>query len=86
MRRGFEEMLSKYPSGWNENAFAYFSCLAGDAAKLRSLLPVVESYGEEPPWDIWKMPELRTACSEFARSTPIETNPAPGATPEQDPT
>jgi hypothetical protein len=28
----------------------------------------------------------RNACLEFARSAPVEGNPAPDASPEQDPT
>lgn len=86
MRRGFETITKTYPGGWNENAFAYFSCLAGDAAKLRELLRVVETYKEEPPWEIWRASELRNACLEFARSTPVEANPAADASAEQDPT
>jgi hypothetical protein len=86
IRRGFEKLTRTYPTGWNQNAFAYFSCIAGDAAKLRELLPVIEAHNEEPPWDIWKMPELRDACLEFARSAPVEANPGPDASPEQDPT
>lgn len=86
MRQGFEDMLKSYPGGWNENAFAYFSCLAGDAAKLRELLPTITAYREEPPFQIWQSLEIRNACLEFARSAPVEVNPASNTDPEQNPT
>jgi hypothetical protein len=86
MRRGFEDMIESHPNGRNQNALAYFSCLAGDAAKLREVLPLVESHREQPPIDIWKSHELWQACVEFARSAPVETNPTSETSPEQDPT
>ncbi|MEZ5923100.1 MAG: hypothetical protein R3D57_01820 [Hyphomicrobiaceae bacterium] len=86
LRRGFDAMIETYPSAWNENAYAYFSCLAGDAAKLRELLPKVEGYNEDPPWEIWQTPPLLDSCLEFARSAPVDSNPAPDASPEQNPT
>ncbi len=38
MKAGFQDILKRYPSQWNVNGFAYFSCRAGDRATLRSLM------------------------------------------------
>lgn len=38
MRKGFEDMMARYPSSnWNLNNFAHFACLAGDKATYRKL-------------------------------------------------
>jgi hypothetical protein len=39
MKSGLEEILSKYPSTWNLNRYAYFACQANDKAAFLALLP-----------------------------------------------
>lgn len=37
MRRGFEDILKKYPDEWNRNSFAYYACQAGDRQTTKEL-------------------------------------------------
>lgn len=39
MKVGFRDILSRYPTDWNRNNFAYIACRENDKATLRLLLP-----------------------------------------------
>lgn len=51
-RSGFRDMIGRYPTQWNINAFAYFSCLVHDpdakelAQKVRAQIPSL--WGNDP--------------------------------------
>lgn len=53
MSRGIDDVLAKYPSDWNLQNFAYFSCQAGDKAKTRSLMDRIKLPIEIRAW--WKV-------------------------------
>lgn len=38
MKRGIDDVLSRYPDQWNINNFAFFACISGDKRKTRELL------------------------------------------------
>ncbi len=41
MKAGFEDLLKRYPHADHRNAFAYFACMAGDRATLRTQLELL---------------------------------------------
>jgi hypothetical protein len=57
MRRGFEDVIQKYPDQWNINSFAKFSCLANDEAKTKELFkliapgPIAQAWGSKALFD-----------------------------------
>jgi len=72
MRRGFEDILRRYPSRYNLNHFAYFSCLAGDRETTRRLL---EKIGEDPLELPWKYHDRSfERCRKLAREAPKSRN------------
>lgn len=54
MKVGFQEINKKYPTDWNKNMFAYYSCLARDGEAAKTLLseigntPILQRWGENP--------------------------------------
>jgi hypothetical protein len=62
MRRGFERIMRDFPDQWNTNAFAMFSCLAGDA----KILPVVMKRIKEPILSVWWSKKLYDQCKAFS--------------------
>lgn len=38
MKRGFDDMVERYPAAWNLNAYAYFACQAGDYKTMDQVL------------------------------------------------
>lgn len=53
MKKGFEQIIAKYPDAWNINNYAKFSCFAPDPHTLSRLLeridskPITEAWGNE---------------------------------------
>jgi len=50
MSQGIDEILDKFPAQWNINHFAYYSCLAGDKEKTKSLLVKIIDRPNKYPW------------------------------------
>lgn len=50
MKEGINDVLKEFPSQWNINYFAYYSCLAGDKNKTKELLSKLTSKIEKHPW------------------------------------
>ena len=65
MSRGIDDILAHYPDQWNINNFALVSCLAGDAAKTRSLIERIEGY---PIAQVWKSTDRFRACRRMAEA------------------
>lgn len=65
MKRGFEDVLSRYPSPWNLQSFAYFACQANDPVKARELLAQIQ----EPIVGAWRDTANYFRCS-FALDEP----------------
>jgi hypothetical protein len=53
MKRGFDEMIQKYPDPRNENGKAMFACMAGDAATFNS---TIKQLGDRVRPDAWYVP------------------------------
>jgi hypothetical protein len=53
MKRGFDEMILKYPDPRNVNGKAMFACMAGDAATFNS---TIKQLGERVRPDTWFVP------------------------------
>ena len=67
MKAGFEDLVKRYPSRWNMNAFASYACKAGDKKTFLALLPKVESNLNHDAWASWRPFE---SCKEaFLRRT-----------------
>jgi hypothetical protein len=43
MKKGFDDVVAKYPDAWNLNNYAKFACLAHDKPTARALLKRIES-------------------------------------------
>jgi len=50
MRKGIDDVLKEFPSQWNINYFAYYSCLAEDKSKAKELLSRITSKPKYYPW------------------------------------
>lgn len=68
MSRGIDDVLAQYPDQWNINNFAYFSCLAGDAAKTGKLIAQIEP---EPIVSVWQDREFFDRCKEWSASASV---------------
>jgi hypothetical protein len=65
MKRGFDDVIARYPDAWNLNNFARFSCLARDRAKTRALL---DRIGADIVPKAWQPEGLLRQCADW--STP----------------
>jgi hypothetical protein len=63
MSAGIDDVLARYPDQWNINNFALVSCLAGDAAKTRSLLDRIEGH---PIAQVWRSSSSLRSCRRLA--------------------
>ncbi|SFV67606.1 putative cytoplasmic protein [hydrothermal vent metagenome] len=50
MSKGIDDVLRVYPSRWNLNYFAYFSCMEGDKDKTKYLLSKINNNPTKYPW------------------------------------
>ena len=58
MKKGFEDLVARYPhSAWVVNAFAGFSCLAGDKSTFREIWPRIGAYLDHRAWPEKAQPE-----------------------------
>lgn len=64
MKRGFERLTQDYPDRWNINAYAKFSCLAGDVQTLKQQLAKIV---KEPILDLWGSMDFYSQCVVFSR-------------------
>ncbi len=65
MSAAIDDILKRFPDQWNINNFAYFSCLAGDVEKTRSLLARIEG---KPVREVWKTGTAYRACENLAKA------------------
>ena len=65
MSKGIDDVLARYPDQWNINNFALVSCLAGDAAKTRSLIGRIEG---NPIAQVWKSHDTFRSCRRLAKA------------------
>jgi hypothetical protein len=66
MKRGFDRLTRDYPDPWNINAYAKFSCLAGDVLTLKQLLAKI---GQTPILDQWGSMGFYSQCVAFSRQS-----------------
>lgn len=64
MKKGIDDVLAKYPDGWNINNFARFACLAGDKAKTAELMRRADF---SPLPAAWGGMETYQQCREWSR-------------------
>lgn len=67
MKRGFEDVIARYPDAWNLNNYAKFACVARDGSKTRELMKRIQSDIVEEAWD---SPAMRGACARFDPKLP----------------
>lgn len=65
MKKGIDDVLAKYPDGWNVNNFARFACLARDKAKTAELMARIEG---APLMAVWRVPALFQQCKSWSAS------------------
>ncbi len=66
MKRGFEDLNSRYPSLWNLNSYAFFACMAKDKSITRELLKKIAGKPVERVWSM--VPAMYYRCTEWAKS------------------
>ena len=84
MKRGFRELIAKYPNNWNRSAYAYNACLAGDAAAAKEAWSAIAKTGDQSmkPW--W--PDAKwTSCHQLADSAPPGRSPSGRKIPVEQP-
>lgn len=62
MKKGFEDILSRYPDGWNLNNYAKFSCIAFDRVTATELLEKVRANFVE---EVWRPQSLIFRCTQW---------------------
>jgi hypothetical protein len=65
MKAGFDDILARYPDGWNLNNYAKFACLARDMPTTRAL---IERTSSNVMPDAWNPISLRQQCADWALS------------------
>ena len=65
MRQSMDDVLAQYPSQWNINHFAYFSCLAGDAPTTKKLIADI---APQPIRYAWKYNENFLKCKNWSET------------------
>jgi hypothetical protein len=63
MSDAINDVLAQYPDQWNINNFAYFSCLAGDASKTKSLISRIQ---DSPLPSVWREEGLFERCRQWS--------------------
>ncbi|HUJ99646.1 MAG TPA: hypothetical protein VLV85_15455 [Stellaceae bacterium] len=63
MRAAFDDMIARYPDGWNVNNYARFACLAGDRATAKRLFLRL---GDAAMTEVWTPPGLFERCRSWA--------------------
>lgn len=63
MKAGFDDILARYPDGWNLNNYAKFACLAQDKPTTRALIERTNSNVVPEAWDPIS---LRQQCADWA--------------------
>lgn len=76
MRRGFQEMVARFPDDRNLNAFANFACIAQDEEILRALLDRIEGRIVREVWVASGGPEGCRVWAESAARSPPQGQPA----------
>lgn len=66
MKQGINDVLAQYPDQWNINNFAYFACLAGDAAKTHELITRVKG---EPISRVWGSGDAFQRCKAWSATS-----------------
>ncbi|MFN7956491.1 MAG: DUF4034 domain-containing protein [bacterium] len=62
MHKGFQDLVARYPSAWNRQAFAMYACGARDVESTRTLLASIA----EPIDGLWR-PGLFEQCRDWIR-------------------
>ncbi len=65
MMSGMRQIIKKYPSPWNAEHFALFSCLLGDKELLRAMFAISP---KTPTEAIWQNPIVHDACRKFVET------------------
>lgn len=73
--RGFRDIVKAYPGSWNLNAFAMFTCAAGDAGETKRLF---DQIGDDIVRPLWNNVKYLDYCRSLAA-----TGGAPPARPAQ---
>jgi hypothetical protein len=63
MKAGFEDVISRYPDGWNLNNYARFACMARDKPKTAELMKRI---GTSVVNEAWLPLALKSQCAEWA--------------------
>ncbi|WP_282298134.1 hypothetical protein [Stenotrophomonas sp. PS02289] len=69
MQRGFDDMLERYPSEWNLQAYAYFACAAGDRTASQNLIsrmaqpPILKVWDKQAIYDDCRAQSFTTASA-----------------------
>lgn len=64
LKAGFDDMVKRYPSGRNYSAYAFFACLAGDAAATKAAFVKTGDYLEP---GLWENRQWLNRCRALAR-------------------
>lgn len=64
MKAGFDDIVKRYPESWNYNHYAWFACLARDAAATKSAFDKV---GGELNAELWQNRQWLNRCRTLAR-------------------
>lgn len=59
LRRGFDDLLKRFPNAWNHNRFAEHACMEKDLPTLARQLSLIDN---RPNPDAWRKPAMITQC------------------------
>lgn len=68
MARGMDDVIARYPSEWNIQNFARFSCLANDRARTRRFFTMMQEVAD---LDAWNRESNFRNCRDWAKAVPL---------------
>ncbi len=68
MARGMDDIVARYPSEWNIQNFARFSCLARDRPRTRRFFTLMQEVAD---LDVWYSEKNFRNCRDWARDVPL---------------
>jgi hypothetical protein len=64
MKAGFDDIVKRYPDDWNYNHYAWFACVARDAATTKQAF---EKVGDRLDTSLWSNRQWLNRCRSLAR-------------------
>ena len=72
MKKGMEDVLSRYADGWNLANFLKFACLKGDEPEMKALTGRMD----EAAWAVWDEQNYSESCKALGTNRSAVNHPS----------